>query len=181
MVFPSWLPTWTLLERSRWQKQFPRYSSVHNRIITSSSRGPHGIQTWQSETCLFLLQHRVFTVIHKHYQPDDWKKFATENREALEVSAGRLKEYFCHLSCVMFHFENLFFVLSFLACCCQCWSCQRRLGKIEGNYWTGAGIIIHLRGCSKRLFWTLCGIRQGSSTPVSQPHDHGALCRNCEL
>ena len=31
------------------------------------------------------LQHGLFTVVHKHYSPEAWKQFASENKDALKV------------------------------------------------------------------------------------------------
>jgi len=32
-----------------------------------------------------VFQHGLFTVVHKHYSPEAWKQFASENKEVLKV------------------------------------------------------------------------------------------------
>lgn len=57
---------------------------------TSISQGI--LQTTEAAVSLiwltFLLQHTLFTAIHKHYSVEDWKKFAVTHPECLEVRSA---------------------------------------------------------------------------------------------
>ena len=48
-------------------------------------------------SCLFdLLQHKLFSCIHKHYTVQEWIDFATENPETLKVSKQLKVTWFGH-------------------------------------------------------------------------------------
>jgi len=122
------------------------------------------------------LQHTLFTAIHKHYSVEEWKNFAANNPECVEV---------CMLFPVSVSNDTHICIEGIgLPPKYQTWlfspASRRQLGQRRCR--SGEAVChfgssphpqVHLSGCGQRLLRVLCGVRQDGQREVSEAHHHG--------